>query len=115
MFEFKLTLKGKKMKILIKNGRILNPATNMDEIADLLIEDGKVKAIAKEIEADADKVIDAAEKFVMPGLSICMCISVIRVLRIRKTLSQVWLRLLTADLHPYLLCQIQNRQQIMQK
>ena len=67
MFEFKLTLKGKKMKILIKNGRILNPATNMDEIADLLIEDGKVKAIAKEIEADADKVIDAAEKFVMPG------------------------------------------------
>lgn len=55
------------MKLLIKNGRILNPATNMDEIADLLIEDGKVKAIAKELETEADKVIDATEKFVMPG------------------------------------------------
>ena len=29
------------MKILIKNGRVLNPATNMDTIADVLVEDGK--------------------------------------------------------------------------
>ena len=55
------------MKILIKNGRILNPATNMDKIADLLIEDDKVKAIEKEITEDADKVIDASGQFVMPG------------------------------------------------
>ena len=40
------------MKILIKNGRILNPATNMDEIADLLIVDGKVESIEKEIETE---------------------------------------------------------------
>ena len=55
------------MKILIKNGRILNPATNMDKIADLLIEDDKVKASEKEITEDADKVIDASGQFVMPG------------------------------------------------
>ena len=55
------------MKILIKGGRILNPATNMDEVADLLIEDDKVKTIAKAITEDADKIIDAAGKFVMPG------------------------------------------------
>ena len=63
------------MKILIKGGRVLNPATNMDEIADVLIEDNKVAAIKNEIEkeiekeiiADAGKVIDAAGKFVMPG------------------------------------------------
>ena len=55
------------MKILIKGGRVLNPATNMDEIADVLVEDSKVVAIEKEITTDADKVIDAAGKFVMPG------------------------------------------------
>ena len=55
------------MKILIKKGRILNPATNMDEIADLMIVDNKVAAIEKEIDEAADKVIDAAGKFVMPG------------------------------------------------
>ena len=55
------------MKILVKNGRVLNPATNLDEIADVLVEDGKVVAIEKEITEDADKVIDAAGNFVMPG------------------------------------------------
>ncbi len=55
------------MKILIKGGRILNPATNMDEIADVLVEDSKVVAIEKEITEAADKVIDAAGKYVMPG------------------------------------------------
>ncbi len=55
------------MKIIIKNGRVLNPATNMDEIADLMIEDDKVVAIGKNINEVADKVIDATDKFVMPG------------------------------------------------
>ena len=35
------------MKILIKGGRVINPATNMDDIADVLVEDGKVVAIEK--------------------------------------------------------------------
>ena len=55
------------MKILIKNGRVLNPATNMDTIADVLVEDGKVVAIEKGMEVEAEKVIDATDKFVMPG------------------------------------------------
>ncbi len=55
------------MTTLIKGGRIINPATDMDEIADLLIEDGKVAKIEKEITTDADKVIDAKGLFVMPG------------------------------------------------
>lgn len=55
------------MKILIKGGRVLNPATNTDEIADVLVEDNKVIAIEKEMAGDADKIIDAAGKFVMPG------------------------------------------------
>lgn len=55
------------MKVLIKNGRVINPATSMDEIADLMIENDKVVAIEKEITEGADKVIDATDKFVMPG------------------------------------------------
>lgn len=55
------------MKILIKNGRILNPATNTDKIADLLIADGKVVNIGTDITEKADRVIDASRKFVMPA------------------------------------------------
>ena len=55
------------MKLLIKGGRVLNPATGMDEIADVLVVDNKVAAIEKTIEETSDKVIDAAGKFVMPG------------------------------------------------
>ena len=30
-------------KILIKNGRLVDPANNIDEKRDILIEDGKIK------------------------------------------------------------------------
>ena len=55
------------MITLIKGGRVINPATEMDEIADLLIEDGKVARIEKEIQAEADTVICADGKYIMPG------------------------------------------------
>lgn len=55
------------MTVLIKGGRVINPSTEMDEIADILIENEKVVKIEKEIQKDADKVMDAAGKYVMPG------------------------------------------------
>lgn len=55
------------MKILIKNGRIIDPASNRDEIADLYVEDGKVSQVGQKIEKEADRVIDATGLFVMPG------------------------------------------------
>ena len=55
------------MRILIKDGRVINPATQTDEVADVLIEDGKVKEIASGITAPADETISAAGCFVMPG------------------------------------------------
>lgn len=57
------------MTILIKDGRVINPAAQMDETADVLIVNGKVEKIAKDIEAEAemDRIIDAAGCFVMPG------------------------------------------------
>ena len=35
------------MTILIKGGHVINPATQMDEVADVLIEDQKIKKIGK--------------------------------------------------------------------
>ncbi|MBO5657095.1 MAG: dihydroorotase, partial [Agathobacter sp.] len=55
------------MKLLIKNGRIVNPATQMDAVADLVIEEGKVTQIAQEITGEFDQVIDASGQMVMPG------------------------------------------------
>ncbi|MEE1304294.1 MAG: dihydroorotase [Agathobacter sp.] len=55
------------MTILIKNGRILNPATEMDQVADLYIEDGVISKIGKKLSQKADRVIDANKCFVMPG------------------------------------------------
>lgn len=55
------------MTILIKNGRVINPATQMDETADVLVENGTVAKIAKGIKAECDREIDAKGCFVMPG------------------------------------------------
>lgn len=56
------------MSILIKNGHIIDPANNRDEVVDILIKNGKVSDIAKNIKASADTVIDAAKKIVLPGI-----------------------------------------------
>lgn len=55
------------MKILIKNGRLIDPYNNIDEQMDVLIKDGKVYKIKKNISEDADKIIDAKNMWVAPG------------------------------------------------
>ena len=55
------------MSLMIKGGRVLDPATNTDQIADIYIEDGSVKKIGKKLKDHADEVIDATGKYVMPG------------------------------------------------
>ena len=56
------------MTILLKGGRVINPAENRDETADVLIENGKVKKIDRDIsESEADRVISAKDCYVMPG------------------------------------------------
>lgn len=57
------------MKILIKNGRLLNPADQTDAVLDLLTEDNTILDIAEHIdETGADTIIDAEGCYVMPGL-----------------------------------------------
>src|SRR5215213_6603372 len=53
------------MKTVIRNGRIVTAVDDYN--ADLLIEDGTIAMIAKTIDIDADRVIDASGKLVIPG------------------------------------------------
>ncbi|MBD5089289.1 MAG: dihydroorotase [Clostridiales bacterium] len=56
------------MRTIIKNGHILDPSTNMDEVADICIEDGVIVKIGKDLTGEnADEVICAKGKYVMPG------------------------------------------------
>ncbi len=50
------------MKLLIQNGRILDPKSNRDEIADILIENGKVKKLLHLIKEEGCQVLDATGK-----------------------------------------------------
>ena len=56
------------MKTLIKGGRVIDPANNFDKQADVLIENDKIVAVAKNIKVIADKIIDATNLIVVPGL-----------------------------------------------
>lgn len=57
------------MKILIRNGRVMDPARGFDQQADVAIEDGKVLAIGTAPAGfAAEREIDAAGCWVLPGL-----------------------------------------------
>ena len=56
------------MKLILKGGRVINPAEHFDEVADVLIEDGKIAAVGKDLSAEGAEVYDAAGKIVTPGL-----------------------------------------------
>ena len=55
------------MTILIKDGQVINPATGMNEVADVLVENGKVSRIEKNINEKTDRKVNAKGCFVMPG------------------------------------------------
>jgi len=53
------------MKLLIKNGTIVNEGKSFE--ADIFCVDGRIAAIKKGITVNADKIIDASGKLVIPG------------------------------------------------
>ena len=54
-------------KLIIKNGRVIDPATRREEIADVLIEGFHIQAVEPNIEAEDARVYDASGKIVAPG------------------------------------------------
>lgn len=59
-----------KEKILIKNGRVIDPTNKIDAVLDILVENGKIIEIGKELRTpnSAIRIIDASGKIVVPGL-----------------------------------------------
>jgi len=55
------------MALLIKGGRLIDPANGRDEELDILIEEGKIGKIARDIRALGRRIIDASGKVVSPG------------------------------------------------
>ena len=53
--------------LLITNGTVIDPSQNIDARMDLLIRDGKIAAIGKNL-GKADEAIDATGQLVTPGL-----------------------------------------------
>lgn len=55
------------MKLLLKGGRVVDPANGIDGKMDVLIEDGKIAAVKEKIEAEDAQVYDLSDKVVTPG------------------------------------------------
>lgn len=58
----------KRGAILIKNGRVINPASRTDKVLDIYIESGEISKIGKNLKISSTKIIDAKGKIVVPGL-----------------------------------------------
>jgi len=56
------------VSLLVKNGRVIDPANNTDGVQDVLIAQGKIERVGKRLEAPVGaEVVDAARKIVCPG------------------------------------------------
>ena len=57
------------MRLLLKNGRLIDYKTKTDKIVDILIEDDKIKKIETSISSEeADKIIDCTNLNIIPGM-----------------------------------------------
>ncbi|MCK9430195.1 MAG: dihydroorotase [Candidatus Omnitrophica bacterium] len=56
------------MSILIKGGRVIDPANKIDAVLDILIENNKIVRVANDIKTQADSIIDVTGRIVGPGI-----------------------------------------------
>src|SRR5258706_15415381 len=56
------------MNIRIINGRVIDPAQDLDQVAALWVRDSKVAGLGPQPDLRADRTIDATGKIVCPGL-----------------------------------------------
>jgi dihydroorotase len=55
------------MKLLLKGGRVIDPANELDGIMDVLIDNGRIAVVKEKIEAEDATVYDLTGKVVTPG------------------------------------------------
>ena len=56
------------MRLLIQNARIIDPSQNLDQVGDLLLEEGRIAQIGQGISQEGAQVIDARGLVAAPGL-----------------------------------------------
>ena len=61
------------MKLLIKNGHIVDAKTGLNQISDILISDGVIAQIGEQLESAGCEIIDAKGMYVLPGLVDAHC------------------------------------------
>lgn len=54
--------------LLLKGGRVIDPVAKLNQVCDVLIEDGIIQKVGLDIRADQAEVYDASDKIVVPGL-----------------------------------------------
>ena len=57
-----------KYDVIVKGGRVIDPAAKLNAIRDVAIAGGRIAAVKANIAADAAEMIDARGKLVVPGL-----------------------------------------------
>jgi len=55
------------MPIVIKNGRVIDPASNTDRVADVLIVEGRIAGVAPDLSCPGAEILDASGMIVAPG------------------------------------------------
>ena len=53
--------------VLIRGGRVIDPAQSLDQVGDVLLRDGLVAAVGSNLNADEAEVVEAAGQIVCPG------------------------------------------------
>ena len=56
------------LDLILKGGRIIDPANGRDEIADIGFADGRVAAVGSDLPLRGSQVVDARGRIVVPGL-----------------------------------------------
>ena len=56
------------MRTLIQNARVIDPSQGLDQVMDLLLEDGKIAQLGKSLPAQNAQVIDGTGLVAAPGL-----------------------------------------------
>ena len=55
------------MSLVIKNGRVIDPSSNTDRVADVLIVDGRIAGVAPNLSSPKAEVFDATAPYTPRG------------------------------------------------
>ena len=63
-----LAVAAGKYDLVIKGGRVIDPASKLDAVRDIAVGGGKIVSVKPNIEAGGAETLDASGKLVVPGL-----------------------------------------------